>query len=125
MAQILAKGQNVPVRASVVHAVLSWRPGPTVPDVDVSALLLTGAERVRDDGDFVYYNQAEHASGSVRHAGKRTDPQWLADTVSVTLGSVEPVVERIVVAASAEGVFGQVPGMTLCLYDEARTELVR
>ena len=125
MTQILAKGQNVPVRASVVHAVLSWQPGPSVPDVDVSALLLTGAERVRGDGDFVYYNQAEHASGSVRHAGKRTDPQWLADTVSVTLGSVEPVVERIVVAASAEGVFGQVPGLTLCLYDEAHTELVR
>ncbi|GAA3245754.1 TerD family protein [Dactylosporangium siamense] len=125
MAQILAKGQNVPVRASVVHAVLSWQPGPSVPDVDVSALLLTGAGRVRGDGDFVYYNQAGHASGSVRHAGKRTDPRWLADTVSVTLGQVEPVVERIVVAASAEGAFGRVPGLTLCLYDEAHAELVR
>jgi stress response protein SCP2 len=125
MARILAKGQNMPVPAGVVHAVLAWTPGPSVPDMDVSALLLTDAERVRSDADFVFYNQPVHASGSVRHAGKRHHPQGSADTVTVLLGSVEPVVQRVVIAASADGVFGRVPGLTLRLYDDAQTELAQ
>jgi stress response protein SCP2 len=125
VARILVKGQNMPVPAGVVHAVLAWSPGPSVPDVDVSALLLTDTERVRSDADFVFYNQPVHASGSVRHAGKRYDPQGSADTVTVLLASVEPVVQRVVIAASADGVFGRVPGLTLRLYDDAQTELAQ
>jgi stress response protein SCP2 len=125
MAQTLVKGQNVPVPAGVVHAVLGWASGPSVPDVDVSALLLTDSGRVRSDADFVFYNQPVHASGSVRHVGKRHDPQGSADTVTVLLASVEPVVQRVVIAASADGVFGLVPALTLRLYDDAQTELAR
>jgi stress response protein SCP2 len=125
MTQVLGKGQNVPVVVPAVQAVLSWSPGPSVPDVDVSALLLADSGRVRSDADFVYYNQPTHASGSVRHAGKQQGPRGSADTVTVALGSVEPAVQRVVIAASAEGAFSRVPGMTLCLYDEAHAELVR
>src|SRR4051794_9208501 len=53
----ITKGANVPLPANRVSAVLGWQAGPGVPDVDASALLLTGGGRVRSDADFVFYNQ--------------------------------------------------------------------
>jgi stress response protein SCP2 len=121
----LAKGANVAVDAAGVRAELSWRGGPGVPDVDCSALLLHRDGRVAGDADFVFYNQAQHPSGSVRHAGKRVGslgPGSLgtADAVEVDLRAVPPDVERVVLAASADGgSFGQVPELRLVLSDLA------
>jgi stress response protein SCP2 len=60
----MSKGSNLPVEAPVVRVELAWAPGPGVPDIDASALLLTTAGRVRDDGDFVFYNQPRHRARS-------------------------------------------------------------
>ncbi|MFC9910399.1 VWA domain-containing protein [Streptomyces sp. NPDC127197] len=123
----LSKGANLPVDARAVRVELSWSEGPGVPDVDASALLLTAAGRVRDDGDFVFYNQPNHASDAVTHLGKQRAAGATSDTISVDLGSLEPAVERIVLCASADGgTFGQVPGLMLRLLDDGtRTELAR
>ncbi|GAB2733838.1 VWA domain-containing protein [Streptomyces bullii] len=123
----LSKGANVPVDSSTVRVELTWSAAPGVPEVDASALLLTAAGRVRDDGDFVFYNQPRHTSGAVRHVGKRSAAGATTDTVEVDLGALEPAVERIVLSASADGgTFGQVPGLTLRLLDAgAGTELAR
>ncbi|WP_367322025.1 VWA domain-containing protein [Streptomyces sp. HUAS ZL42] len=123
----LSKGANLPVDSAAVRVELTWSAGPGVPDVDASALLLTEAGRVRDDGDFVFYNQPHHASGAVRHAGKESAAGVSTDTVEVDLGSLEPAVERVVLCASADGgPFGQVPGLTLRLLDSGtRAELAR
>ncbi|MBC9728413.1 VWA domain-containing protein [Streptomyces sp. TRM68367] len=98
-----------------------------MPDIDASALLLTAAGRVRDDGDFVFYNQPRHASAAVNHVGKRTAAGVTTDTVEVDLRSLEPAVERIALCASADGgTFGQVPGLSLRLLDAGSgTELAR
>ncbi|MGX1808079.1 VWA domain-containing protein [Nocardia sp. NPDC055321] len=118
----LSKGANVPVTASAVRAVLAWSGGAGVPDVDVSALLLGQDGRVRSDADFVFYNQPGHASGAVRHLGKRDT----VDGLDVNLAAVEPVVDRIAVCASADGgSFGQVPGLHLRLLDAAGAEIAR
>ncbi|MFJ8159723.1 VWA domain-containing protein [Streptomyces sp. NPDC096136] len=110
----MSKGANLPVAASSVRAVLGWSSGPGVPDVDASALLLAGSGRVRSDGDFVFYNQPRHASGAVRHVGKRPG----ADTLDVDLAALEPDVARVLLCASADGgTFGQVPGLHLRLLD--------
>lgn len=66
----MLKGANVPVAACTVRVELGRRSGAGVPDVDAAALLLVSG-KVRSDTDFVFYNQPEHASGSVRHEGKR------------------------------------------------------
>ncbi|WP_217163127.1 VWA domain-containing protein [Streptomyces sp. AC512_CC834] len=127
----LSKGANVAVDSPAVRVELVWSAGPGVPEVDASALLLTSAGRVRDDGDFVFYNQPRHASGAVGHLGKRggsgADAGVTTDAVEVDLRSVEPAVERIVLCASADGgTFGQVPGLSLRLLDAgAGTELAR
>ncbi|WP_202501570.1 TerD family protein, partial [Streptomyces sp. SID5785] len=115
----MAKGSNVAVPAPAVRVELGWRSGPGVPDADASALLLVSG-KVRSDGDFVFYNQPVHASGAVRHEGKSTAGGAVTDTLSVDLARVEPGIERIVLAASADGgAFGSVPGLHVRVLDSA------
>src|SRR3954453_13864099 len=112
----IAKGGNIPVDATTVRAQLSWGSGPAVPDVDGSALLLRADGRVATDDDFVFFNQPRHPSGSVRHAGKA----GTTDTVEVDLAGLPVEVDRVVLAASADGgPFGQVPGLRLLVSDLA------
>ncbi|MFI2240866.1 TerD family protein [Streptomyces chrestomyceticus] len=114
----MPKGSNVAVPATSVRLELGWRTGPGTPDVDASALLLTAGGKVRDDADFVFYNQPAHASGAVRHEGKRPAGDTAADSLSVDLARLEPAVERVVLAASADGgAFGQVAGLHIRVLD--------
>lgn len=111
------KGANIPVAATAVRAVLTWTAGPGIPDVDVSALLLTGQGRVRDDSDFVFYNQPRHRSGAVSHGGKSTSASAMTDAVLVDLDAVEAAIESVLIAASVDGgSFGAIPGLALAIY---------
>ncbi|MCC3773177.1 TerD family protein, partial [Streptomyces sp. UNOC14_S4] len=122
----MLKGTNIRIPAPAVRVELGRRAGAGIPDVDVSALLLT-AGRVRSDADFVFYNQAVHPSGAVRHEGKGPAGDSVVDTLTVDLAAVEPAVETVVLAASADGgAFGQVPGLHIRVLDLADgTELAR
>ncbi|WP_353940711.1 TerD family protein [Streptomyces sp. HUAS MG91] len=122
----MGKGTNVAVPASAVRVELGWRGGPAVPDADASALLLASG-RVRSDADFVFYNQPAHASGAVRHEGKTATGGAVTDTLLVDLARVEPAIERVVLAASADGgAFGRVPGLYIRVLDAASgAELAR
>lgn len=123
----MSKGANLPVDASAVRVEISWAETAGGPDVDASALLLTAAGKVRDDGDFVFYNQPRHASDAVTHLGKRSDAGVTTDTVEVDLGSMESAIARVELCASADGgTFGQVSGLTLRLLDSGSlAELAR
>lgn len=122
----MPKGSNVPVPTAALRVELGWRSGPGVPDADASALLLVSG-RVRSDGDFVFYNQPAHSSGSVRHEGKRDAGGQVTDTLLVDLARVEPAIETVVLAASTDGgPFGQVPGLYVRVLDAQRgTEVAR
>ncbi|SHF52988.1 Stress response protein SCP2 [Jatrophihabitans endophyticus] len=112
----IAKGGNLPIDAPAVRAVLSWRGGAGVPDVDASALLLEASGVVSADHDFVFFNQPQHPSGAVRHLGKN----GTADALDVDLAALPGTVERVVLAASADGgTFGQVPDLRLVVTDLA------
>lgn len=120
MTQAMVKGSNIPVTASGVRAVLRWSPGAGVPDVDASALLLGADGRVRSDEDFIFYNQPRHPGGAARHLPKRSEPAGLTDAVEVDLAALEAGVDRVVVAASADGgPFALVSDLTVLLYDTA------
>ncbi|SCF89082.1 Stress response protein SCP2 [Streptomyces sp. DconLS] len=120
----MAKGSNTPVPATVLRVELGRRQGPGVPDADASALLLA-AGKVRTDADFVFYNQPVHPSGAVRHEGKRTEGALVVDTLTVDLARVEGAIERIVLAASADGgTFGQVPDLYIEVTDPASGQVV-
>lgn len=119
----MSMGANVAIPARAVRAELRWTAGPGVPDVDASALLLQESGRVSSDDDFVFYNQPRHPSGAVRHVGK----QGSSDTLEVSLEALPGEVERVVLAASADGgTFGQVPGLVLSISDlSSQTVLAR
>jgi stress response protein SCP2 len=118
MTHAMLKGSNIPLEAAAVRAVLRWTSGPDVPDVDASALLLGSDGRVRSDGDFVFYNQPLHPSGRVRHLSKKRLAEGVTDTVEADLSALEPSVDRVVLAASADGgTFGLVQDLCLLLYD--------
>ncbi|MFY4722570.1 TerD family protein [Streptomyces sp. LaBMicrA B280] len=120
----MAKGSNTPVPATALRVELGRRQGPGVPDADASALLLA-AGKVRSDADFVFYNQPVHPSGAVRHEGKRTEGALAVDTLAVDLARVEGAIERIVLAASADGgTFGQVPDLYIEVTDPASGQVV-
>lgn len=122
----MLKGTNVPVAAQAVRVELGWRTAPGAPDVDGSALLLVSG-KVRSDADFVFYNQPVHASGAVRHEGRRSVADGVTDSLAVDLERVEPAIDRVVVAASADGgTFGQVTGLHVRIMDASDgTEIAR
>ncbi|MGK5548907.1 TerD family protein [Streptomyces sp. URMC 127] len=120
MTHAMLKGSNIPLDARSVRAVLRWTPGPGVPDVDASALLVGENGRVRSDEDFVFYNQPRHPSGAVRHLPKKRLVEGLTDAIETDLGALEPAVHRVVLAASADGGdFGRVRDLCVLLYDAA------
>ncbi|MFG2573955.1 TerD family protein [Streptomyces sp. NPDC048481] len=120
----MPKGSNAPVPTTALRVELGWRQGPGVPDVDASALVLVGG-KVRSDSDFVFYNQPAHASGAVRHEGKGAAAGRTTDSLLVDLARVEPAVETVVVAASADGgSFGQVPDLYIEVRDAAQSTVV-
>jgi tellurite resistance protein TerA len=120
----MPKGSNVPVPTTALRVELGRRSGPGVPDVDASALLLVDG-KVRSDGDFVFYNQPTHSSGAVRHEGKGNAGERVTDTLLVDLARVEPAVDRIVLAASADGgTFGQVPDLYIEVQDAGQNTAV-
>ncbi|WP_327407384.1 TerD domain-containing protein [Streptomyces sp. NBC_01288] len=120
----MPKGSNVPVPTTALRVELGWRSGPGVPDADASALLLVDG-KVRSDGDFVFYNQPAHSSGAVRHEGKGNAGGKVTDSLLVDLARVEPTVDRIVLAASADGgTFGRVPDLYIEVRDAAQNTAV-
>ncbi|WP_416876503.1 TerD family protein, partial [Kitasatospora sp. SC0581] len=99
-ARSLTKGANLPIGPTTVRAELRWTVGPGVPAVEVSALLLAAADRVRGEADEVCYDRPRHPSGAVHHRG-RTGPG--GERIELELPSVEPEVQRILVTACTRG----------------------
>lgn len=123
MTHAMLKGSNVPLDATTVRAVLRWTPGAGVPDVDASALLVGPDGSVRSDEDFVFYNQPRHPSGLVRHLPKTRLADSLTDTIEADLTTLDPSVDRVVLAASSDGsAFAGVTDLRVLLYDAAESD---
>jgi stress response protein SCP2 len=130
MTRALLRGGTVRLAVAGVRAVLRWapmgstdgRPRPEA-DLDVSVLLLGPGGRVRSDDDFVFYNQPRHPSGVVRRLPKQRDTHGLMETVEAELTRLDPAVERLVLAASADGgSFADVRQPRVLLHDTAGGE---
>ncbi|MFF4338367.1 TerD family protein [Kitasatospora sp. NPDC001540] len=120
MTHVMAKGANIPLTVPAVRAVLRWTDTPGIPDVDASALLLSERGKVRDDSDFVFYNQPRHPSGLVRHLPKQVADGVVLDGLEIDLAQLPAEVDRVVLAGSAEGgAFPAVPDLRVLLFDAA------
>jgi tellurium resistance protein TerD len=112
MAISLQKGGNVTLTKEEpglqrVIIGLGWDPrqaGGAVFDLDSSAFLLRADGKVRDDGDFIFYNNLRSEDGSVEHTGDNLTAVGAGDDerLEVDLGHVAPEVERIAVAVTIQ-----------------------
>lgn len=97
----LSKGQNCAVTTDAVTVTCRWVQSPVL-DADLSALLLSGG-LVRDDSDFVFYNQAVSTDGAVRHDGKRQVGMHVEDRISADLSAIRSDVDTVAIAISLDG----------------------
>lgn len=103
-------------------------------DLDTAAFLLGANGKVRDDSDFVFYNNLKHSSGAVTHmgdnltgAGEGDDEQIQIDLSKVP-SSVEKIAFTVTIheAESRKQNFGQVSNAYIHVIDEAKNqELIR
>lgn len=134
MSVSLVKGQRVDLTKGnsglkkVVFA-LGWDvnryDGDSDFDLDVSAFFLDANEKVTSDADFIFYNQPNHASGSVIYSGDNQTGAGSGDdeTFTVDLSKVPSNIEKIAFCATIyEGVnrlqnFGMVDNSYIRAYD--------
>jgi stress response protein SCP2 len=117
----ISKGANTALPDGVGRVLvrLGWAGGV---DLDASALLLTASGKVRNDEDFIFYNQPRSADGSVTHQGK----SGTVDSIEINLAGLPAEIETVAVAASTDGTpIGQATGLHLTVTDAGGPELVR
>ncbi|RKN08415.1 TerD family protein [Streptomyces radicis] len=109
----LAKGANAPLTdGAPVVAELHCSGAP----VDLSALLLDAAGKVRSDADMVFFNQPEAEEGAVRHTPK--GGAALPERVVVETAALPADVDRVVLVGSCDPedesrTFAEVGALTL------------
>ncbi|MGC5796141.1 TerD family protein [Sphingomonas sp. NFX23] len=71
-------------------------------DLDASAFLLIAGDRVRGDGDFIFYNNLRSTDGSVEHTGDNRTGEGDGDdeALKVDLTKVPAEVQKIAVAVT-------------------------
>ncbi len=111
MAVSLTKGQKVDLTKgnpglSKLLIGLGWDvnkyDGGSAFDLDTAAFLLSGAGKVSGDGDFVFYGNLKHASGSVEHMGDNLTGEGEGDDeqILVDLGGIPAEYDRIVIVVN-------------------------
>lgn len=114
---VLPKGANAPLNGTHIDAVLEWtESGGTAHDVDLCGLVLGTDGKVRDDTDFIFYNQPNHPSGAVTHKGRT----GTAERLNVDVNQLPNDVEKVVLVGSITGGnFGAVKGLAIVVVDAA------
>ncbi len=113
MASLLTGG-NAPLLESSVDVLLEWSEWEGRPqDIDLCAFLLGANGKVRDDTDFVFYNQPVHPSGAVRHTGR----DGTTERMHLDVGLLADAVQRVAFVAATSGTFGEVKTLSLTVAD--------
>ena len=103
-------------------------------DLDAAAFLLGPNGKVTSDGDFVFYNNLKHASGSVEHMGDNRTGAGEGDDeqIRIDLSKVPDAISKIdftvtiYEADERRQNFGQVSNAYIHILDEANNiELIR
>ncbi|WP_238847225.1 AIM24 family protein [Nocardia arthritidis] len=88
----LARGENRPAPADRLSITVTCSAG-----VDVSALLLGANEKVRSDGDFIFFNQPVGPGVVYRHG------RGAGDVVDVQTSALPADIDKVVITASLDG----------------------
>ncbi|MGC0421356.1 TerD family protein [Embleya sp. AB8] len=106
----LPTGANAPLTGDRAEVSIGWASADVV---DVSAVLLTDAHKVRTDEDLVFFNNPVGGDGAVRTAAGPAGTTH----VSVELAKVPAEIARVVVVVSSDAdrpgsTLGRVPGLS-------------
>lgn len=103
-------------------------------DLDTAAFLVDETGKIKSDTDFVFYNNANHPSGSVKHLGDNRTGEGEGDDeqILVELSSVPQDVNKIVFSATIHDAearaqnFGQVSNAYIRIVNnDSNEELIR
>lgn len=142
MAISLQKGGNVNLSKEApglkkLTVGLGWDPRATDGaefDLDGSAYLLNSSGKVRSDADFIFYNNAKSADGSIVHTGDNRSGAGEGDDESVNLdldripADVDKIVFAVTIheAESRKQSFGQVSKAYMrCINADGQKEIAR
>ena len=125
----LQQGANAPVQADQVLIGVGW--GTDVPwDIDASAFLVDSSGKVRNDQDFVFYNQPETPCGSLSidsslDVDRCTFRAWLDRVPS----DVKKIVFTVTIGAEADADgrphCGMIGGLYIRVTDSSGVDLIR
>lgn len=138
----LSKGQKVDLTKTnpgltKVQIGLGWDvnkyDGGSAFDLDAAAFLLNSNEKVRDQGDFIFYGNLSHASGAVVHAGDNLtggrdgDDEQIMIDLSKVPADVQKIDFTVTIYQAEERRqnFGQVSNAYIRVMDDSCKELIR
>ncbi len=108
----LSKGSNLSLTKAdpglqLAMVGLGWDPRTTSGaafDLDASAILVTANGKVRNNDDFIFYNQLASKDGSVVHQGDNRTGEGEGDDeqIVIDLATVSPDIERVVIVVSID-----------------------
>ena len=108
----LSKGSNLSLTKAdpglqMAMVGLGWDPRTTSGDqfdLDASAILVTSSGKVRNNDDFIFYNQLESKDGSVVHQGDNRTGEGDGDDeqILINLATVSADIERVVIVVSID-----------------------
>ncbi|MBL8250086.1 MAG: TerD domain-containing protein [Candidatus Competibacter sp.] len=115
----LQPGQNFSISKldpapAAVEIALAWEPSGTPLTLDSSAFALTAQGKVRDDGDFVFYNQSSLAGGGIQRAED-------GRAFTVRFGQLPAAIDKIVVALTIDQ--GRRRGQSFGQLNQVRAEV--
>ncbi|MDJ0312129.1 TerD family protein [Arthrobacter sp. H35-D1] len=108
----LSKGSNLSLTKAdpglqMAMIGLGWDPRTTSGDefdLDASAILVTSSGKVRNNDDFIFYNQLESKDGSVVHQGDNRTGEGEGDDeqILVNLAAIAADIDRVVIVVSID-----------------------
>lgn len=115
----LQPGQNFSITqqsptTAAIEIALHWEPATTPLAIDSSAFALSAQGKVRNDADFIFYNQLTLAGGGIQRASD-------GRTFTVTFAQLPAVIERIVVALTIDQ--GRRRGQSFGQLSQVRAEI--
>jgi tellurium resistance protein TerD len=142
MAITLSKGGNLSLSKedpslTKILVGLGWDPRATDGaefDLDASAFLVDASGKVRNEQDFIFYNQLRSPDGSVEHTGDNRDGEGDGDdeSLKIDLTRVPAEIQKIVIAVTIHDAelrrqnFGQVANAFIrVVNDVSHSEIVR
>ncbi len=115
----LQPGQNISLTQrqpapTAVEITLAWEPVNTPLAIDSSAFALTGQNKVRDDSDFIFYNQSTLAGGGIQRAGD-------GRAFTVNFAALPAATERVIIALTIDQ--GRRRGQSFGQLNQVRAEI--